>query len=59
MPRRRSFASQLDRAARRSINVSAVASGDPRRVARSAKNVVVGQALGRGGFWRWLWGGRR
>ena len=51
VPRRRSLTSQLYRAARISDNISAIASGNPRRVARRAKNV----ALGRGGFWRWLW----
>jgi hypothetical protein len=51
MARRRTFTSQLYRAARISNNISAIASGNPRRVARRAKNV----ALGRGGFWRWLW----
>ena len=51
MARRRNLTSQLYRAARISDNISAIASGNPRRVARRAKNV----ALGRGGFWRWLW----
>lgn len=55
VPRRRSFTSQLYRAARISNNISAIASGNPRRVARRAKNVAIGRALGRGGFWRWLW----
>jgi len=55
MARRRSFTSQLYRAARLSNNISAITSGNPARVARRAKNVTVGRALGRGGFWRWLW----
>jgi len=55
MARRRSLTSQLYRAARISNNISAVMSGNPRRAARRARNVVVGRALGRGGFWRWLW----
>jgi hypothetical protein len=55
MARRRSFTSQLYRAARISNNISAIASGKPRRVARRAKNVGLGRALGRAGFWRWLW----
>jgi len=53
MARRRSLTSQLYRAARISNDISAA--GNPRRVARRAKNVAVGRALGRGGFWRWLW----
>ena len=53
--RRRAFTSQLYRAARISNNISAIASGNPRRVARRAKNVALGRTLGRGGFWRWLW----
>jgi hypothetical protein len=55
MARRRSFTSQLYRAARISDNISVIASGNPRRVARRAKNVALGRALGRGGVWRWLW----
>jgi hypothetical protein len=55
MARQRSITSELYRAARISNNISAIASGNPRRVARRAKNVAVGRALGRGGFWRWLW----
>lgn len=27
----------------------------PKRVVHRAKNKVVGRALGRVGFWRWLW----
>jgi len=56
MARRRSLTSQLFRAARLSDNLSALASGNPRRVARRAKNVMLGRALGRAGLWRKLWG---
>jgi hypothetical protein len=52
---RRSLTSELYRAARLSNNISALASGNPRRVARRAKNVLVGRALGRAGVWRRLW----
>jgi hypothetical protein len=55
MARRRSFTSQLYRAARISNDITAAASGNPRSVARRAKNVALGRALGRGGFWRSLW----
>jgi len=55
MARKRSLTSQLYRAARLSNNVSAIASGNPRRVARRAKNVMLGRALGRAGIWRRLW----
>lgn len=55
MPRSRSFTSQLYRAARMSDNMRAITSGNPRRIARRAKNVTLGRALGRGGFWRRLW----
>jgi hypothetical protein len=45
----------LFHAARLSATASAVASGHPRRIARRAKNIVVGRALARAGFWRRLW----
>jgi hypothetical protein len=51
----RSLTSQLYRAARLSASAKAVASGDPRRIARRGKNIVVGRALGRAGVWRRLW----
>ena len=55
MARRRSLTSQLYRAARISNNLSAIASGNPRRIARRGRNVLVGRALGRAGVWRRLW----
>jgi len=36
-------------------DVEAVESGNPKRITRRAKNVLVGRALGRSGFWRSLW----
>lgn len=40
----------------RNLNtLSVLASGDPRRIRRRAKNIVVGRALARSGFWAWLW----
>lgn len=53
MARKRSLTSQLYRAARVSNNVSSLSS--PKRAGRRAKNVAVGRALGRAGFWRSLW----
>jgi len=55
MARRRSFTSQLYRAARLSNTIGAVASGKPRRVATRGKNIILGRALARGGFFRRLW----
>jgi len=46
----------LYRAARLSGDLGALASGKPSRIARRAKNKVVGRALGRLRFWRFLWG---
>jgi hypothetical protein len=42
-------------AARVANDISTLASGDPRRIARRAKNQIVGRALGRAGLWRMLW----
>ena len=42
-------------AARLANDVSALASGNPNRIARRARNKIVGRALGRAGLWRWLW----
>lgn len=50
-----SVTSQLYRAARISATARAVASGDPKRIARRGKNIVVGRALARAGVWRRLW----
>jgi hypothetical protein len=55
MARRRSFTSQLYRAARTSNNIGSVASGKPGRVVGRARNVAVGRTLGRAGVWRRLW----
>jgi hypothetical protein len=55
MARRRSFTSQIYRAARISNDVSALASGNPKRMARRAKNVALGRTIGRAGVWRRLW----
>ena len=42
-------------AARLANDVSTLASGDPHRIVRRAKNKIIGRALGRAGLWRWLW----
>jgi len=49
------LARNLYRAARIANDVSTVASGNPKRIARRAKNKAVGRALGRAGFWGRLW----
>lgn len=53
--RRRSFVSSLYRTARLANDVSVLASGNPRRITRRAKNKIVGRALARTGVWRVLW----
>src|SRR5205807_10415453 len=53
--RRRGLVSQMYAAARLANDISTLASGDPRRIARRAKNKIVGRALGRAGLWRMLW----
>jgi hypothetical protein len=53
--RRRGFVSEMYRAARLANDLSTLASGNPSRIARRAKNKIVGRALGRAGVWRALW----
>jgi hypothetical protein len=55
MARKRSLSSQLFQAARLMDDVEAVESGQPKRIARRAKNVMLGRAFGRAGIWRRLW----
>jgi hypothetical protein len=52
--RRPRLAAKLFRLARQVEDVEALASGDPTRMARRAKNKVVGRLLGRVGFWHRL-----
>lgn len=52
MARRRTLTSTLYRAARISATGRSVRTG---HAGRRAKNIIVGRALGRSGFWRWLW----
>jgi hypothetical protein len=53
---RRTFTSDLYRAARISNNLSAIASGNPRRMTHRARNVAIGRALfGRRGLLRGVW----
>ena len=54
--RRRSFVSDMYRAARLANDVSTLASGNPHRIARRARNRIVGRAMARAGIWRMLWG---
>jgi muconolactone delta-isomerase len=55
MARRRSLSSQLFRIARDVDTAEAITSGNPRRIGRRAKNVVLGRTLARAGVWRRLW----
>jgi len=43
----------LYKAARVANTVDAISR--PKRARRRAKNIIVGRALGKLGFWRWLW----
>jgi hypothetical protein len=49
------LARSLYRAARIANNAETLASGNPKRIRRRAKNIIVGRALGRAGIWRRLW----
>jgi len=53
--RRRGFVSEMYHAARVANDLSVLASGNPTRITRRAKNVIVGRALGRAGVWHALW----
>ena len=50
-----SLRSNLYRSARILGDMQPVASGNPKRIERRAKNKLVGRALGRAGIWRNLW----
>ena len=50
-----SLRGNLDRSARILGAIRAVASGNPKRIERRAKNKLIGRALGRSGFWRFVW----
>jgi hypothetical protein len=45
----------LYRSARALGDVEALASGNPKRIERRAKNRLIGRVLGRAGLWRFLW----
>jgi len=45
----------LYRSARIANDIETVASGNPKRITRRAKNKVLGRSLGRSGVWRFLW----
>jgi hypothetical protein len=47
--------SNLYRAARIANDVSTLALGNPHRIARRAKNKIIGRAAARAGVWRALW----
>ena len=55
MSRRRSLTSQLYHLARTTNTLETLLSGNPNRIARRAKNIIIGRALGRAGLWRALW----
>ena len=54
--RRRSLVSNLYRAARMANDLSTLASGNPHRIARRARNKIIGRAAARAGLWRMLRG---
>jgi hypothetical protein len=54
--RSRGLVSNMYRAARFANDLSVLASGNPNRIARRARNKIVGRAMARAGLWRLLWG---
>ena len=52
----RSLTSQLYSLARTVNTASALTSGNPTRMARRGKNIILGRAMRRAGVWRALWG---
>lgn len=50
-----SLRGNLYRSARLLGDMQAVASGNPKRIERRAKNKLIGRALERSGIWRLLW----
>jgi hypothetical protein len=50
-----SLRSNLYRSARLLGDAEALASGNPKRIERRAKNKLIGRVLGRSGIWRFLW----
>jgi len=55
LSRRPSLSSQLYHLARTTNTLQALLSGNPNRIARRTKNIILGRALGRAGLWRALW----
>ncbi len=55
MARKFRLSTFLFRAARDVDTAEAIASGEPKRMARRGKNIAAGRLLSRAGFWRRLW----
>ena len=59
MLRRRSPLNQVRRSmytmARLTGDNQVISSGNSNRIAWRGRNCMIGKALGRAGFWRWLW----
>lgn len=47
--------SDLFKLARAADDVQTVASGDPKKIARRGKNILLGRMLAKAGIWRRLW----
>jgi hypothetical protein len=59
MPRKRRPSSFAFRFARYMDTAEAITSGNPRRIARRAKNIAVGRTAAKLGLFHALFGGRR